>query len=74
MTEGADRPDELHPQLERRLGITDAVVLGLSSMIGAGIFAALAPAASAAGTSLLIGLAGAAVVAYFNAASSARCG
>jgi APA family basic amino acid/polyamine antiporter len=73
MTESANRPDELHPRLERRLGITDAVVLGLGSMIGAGIFAALAPAAAAAGTSLLISLAAAAVVAYFNATSSARC-
>jgi basic amino acid/polyamine antiporter, APA family len=73
MTEGANRPDEFDPRLERRLGITDAVVLGLGSMIGAGIFAALAPAAAAAGTSLLIGLAAAAVVAYFNATSSARC-
>jgi APA family basic amino acid/polyamine antiporter len=59
--------------LERRLGTADAVVMGLGSMIGAGIFAALAPAAAAAGTSLLIGLAAAAVVAYFNATSSARC-
>ena len=73
MTERADRPDELHPRLERRLGITDAVVLGLGSMIGAGIFAVLAPAAAAAGTSLLISLAAAAVVAYFNATSSSRC-
>jgi basic amino acid/polyamine antiporter, APA family len=73
MTESANRPDELHPRLERRLGITDAIVLGLGSMIGAGIFAALAPAAAAAGTSLLISLAAAAVVAYFNATSSARC-
>jgi APA family basic amino acid/polyamine antiporter len=73
MTESANRPEELHPRLERRLGITDAIVLGLGSMIGAGIFAALAPAAAAAGTSLLISLAAAAVVAYFNATSSARC-
>lgn len=42
-------------------------------MIGAGIFAALAPAAAAAGTGLLIGLAAAAVVAYLNATSTARC-
>ncbi|MGX9789403.1 APC family permease [Mycobacterium sp. MMS18-G62] len=41
-------------------------------MIGAGIFAALAPAAAAAGSGLLIGLAVAAVVAYCNAMSSAR--
>ncbi|MFQ6329066.1 APC family permease [Nocardia sp. CWNU-33] len=41
-------------------------------MIGAGIFATLAPAARAAGSGLLLGLAIAAVVAYCNATSSAR--
>ncbi|MFJ8603926.1 APC family permease [Streptomyces shenzhenensis] len=61
-------PDEL----ERRLGVPDAVLIGLGSMIGAGIFAALAPAAHAAGSGLLLGLAAAAVVAYCNATSSAR--
>jgi APA family basic amino acid/polyamine antiporter len=73
MTDGAKRPDEAQPQLERQLGITDAVVMGLGSMIGAGIFAVLAPAAAAAGSSVLIALAAAAVVAYLNATSSARC-
>ncbi len=58
--------------LRRRLGLTDAVVIGMGSMIGAGIFAALAPAAAAAGPALLLGLALAAVVAYCNATSSAR--
>lgn len=58
--------------LRRRLGVFDAVVIGLGSMIGAGVFAALAPAARAAGSGLLIGLAVAAVVAYCNATSSAR--
>ncbi|MFI9573943.1 APC family permease [Microbispora rosea] len=58
--------------LERRLGLADAVTIGLGSMIGAGIFAALAPAARAAGSGLLLGLAAAAVVAYCNATSSAR--
>ncbi|MBE3015744.1 amino acid permease [Microbispora sp. NEAU-D428] len=58
--------------LERRLGLTDAVVIGLGSMIGAGIFAALSPAARAAGSGLLLGLTAAAVVAYCNATSSAR--
>ncbi|CAI7973550.1 Uncharacterized transporter MT2055 [Frankia sp. Hr75.2] len=61
-------PDELR----RRLGVPDAVVIGLGSMIGAGIFVALAPAAHAAGSGLLLGLALAAVVAYCNATSSAR--
>ncbi|MEU0483156.1 APC family permease [Streptosporangium sp. NPDC006013] len=58
--------------LERRLGLADAVVIGLGSMIGAGVFAAFAPAARAAGSGLLLGLALAAVVAYCNATSSAR--
>ncbi|MFH0243622.1 APC family permease [Streptomyces sp. HK10] len=60
------------PGLRRRLGTGDAVVIGLGSMIGAGVFAAFAPAARAAGAGLLLGLALAAVVAYCNATSSAR--
>jgi len=60
------------PGLERRLGTADAVVLGLGSMVGAGVFAAFAPAARAAGSGLLVGLALAAVVAYCNATSSAQ--
>src|SRR4051794_33962825 len=59
-------------QLQRRLGTGDAVVVGLGAMLGAGIFAALSPAAQAAGSALLLGLASAAVVAYCNATSSAR--
>ncbi|MFI1396248.1 APC family permease [Streptomyces sp. NPDC020681] len=59
-------------ELRRSLGLFDAVVIGLGSMIGAGIFAALSPAARAAGSGLLLGLALAAVVAYCNAMSSAR--
>ncbi|KDN20076.1 APC family permease [Amycolatopsis rifamycinica] len=58
--------------LTRRLGLADAVFLGLGSMIGAGVFAAFAPAARAAGAGLLIALVLAAVVAYCNATSSAR--
>ncbi|MCQ4194452.1 APC family permease [Streptomyces parvulus] len=59
-------------ELRRTLGVGDAVVVGLGAMIGAGVFAALAPAAGAAGTGLLTGLAVAAAVAYCNAMSSAR--
>ncbi|MDK0523781.1 APC family permease [Streptomyces sp. ML-6] len=58
--------------LRRRLGVFDAVVIGLGSMIGAGVFVAPAPAAGAAGSGLLIGLGLAAAVAYCNATSSAR--
>ena len=58
--------------LARRLGTGDAVVIGLGSMIGAGVFSAFAPAAQAAGSALLIGLALAAAVAYCNAVASAQ--
>ncbi len=67
MAEARDRPE-----LARRLTTSDAVVIGLGSMIGAGVFAAIGPAAQAAGSGLLIGLAIAALVAYGNATSSAQ--
>ena len=68
MSAGGDAPS----RLARRLGTADAVVIGLGSMIGAGVFAAFAPAARAAGNGLLIGLAIAGLVAYCNATSSAQ--
>jgi APA family basic amino acid/polyamine antiporter len=71
MPEGADGPAE-SSRLARRLGLGDAVVVGLGAMIGAGVFVAIAPAAAAAGNALLLGLVVAALVAYANAASSAQ--
>ncbi|MEV4918529.1 APC family permease [Streptomyces tirandamycinicus] len=61
-------------ELRRSLGVFDAVVIGLGSMVGAGVFVALAPAGAAAGTGplLLLALGLAAVVAYCNATASAR--
>jgi APA family basic amino acid/polyamine antiporter len=60
------------PALARKLDVSDAVVIGLGSMIGAGVFSAFAPAARASGSALLIGLAIAAVIAYCNAVASAQ--
>ena len=60
------------PTLERRLGLGAAIAIGLSSMIGAGLFSAFAPAAQAAGGGLLIGLVLALVVAVCNATSTAQ--
>jgi basic amino acid/polyamine antiporter, APA family len=60
------------PGLVRRLGTFDAVIIGLGSMLGAGVFAAFSPAAAVAGAGLLIGLAVAALVAYCNATASAQ--
>ena len=58
--------------LRRQLGLGDAVVIGAGSMIGAGVFAAWAPAAAAAGTGLIVGLVIAGAVAFCNATSSAQ--
>ena len=41
----ADAGTASQPALARALGLSDAVVIGLGSMIGAGVFAAFAPAA-----------------------------
>ncbi|WP_433687335.1 APC family permease [Micromonospora carbonacea] len=60
-------------RLARRLGVPDAVVIGLGSMLGAGVFVVFAPAAaSAGGVGLLVALALAGFVAFCNATSSAR--
>jgi APA family basic amino acid/polyamine antiporter len=74
MTDGADDSrEETRPlELLRRLGVTDAVLIGLGSMIGTGVFVVFGPAAAAAGSGLLLGLVVAAFVAYANATSSAE--
>jgi len=64
-------PESVPDRLDRRLGLTDAVVVGLGAMLGAGVFAAVGPAAGAAGSWLLAGLLLAGMVAYANATSSA---
>ena len=59
-------------ELRRRLGTADATVIGVGAMVGAGVFSAIGPAAAAAGSWLLLGLAIAALVAYCNAVASAQ--
>ena len=60
------------PVLQRRIGLRDAVLIGLGSMIGAGVFAAPGPAAAAAGAWLPVCVLLAGAVAWCNATSSAR--
>ena len=72
MVAAGSEPAEPRTRLARRLGLGDAVVIGLGSMIGAGVFAAFGPAAQAAGSGLLVGLGLAAAVAFANALSSAE--
>lgn len=58
--------------LERQLTGPGATVIGIGSMIGAGLFASFGPAAAAAGSLLYLSLAIAAVIAFCNASSSAQ--
>jgi APA family basic amino acid/polyamine antiporter len=60
------------PGMIRQLGTVDAAVIGVGSMLGAGVFAVWGAAAAAAGNGLILGLGIAAVVAFCNATSSAR--
>ncbi|NDL58422.1 amino acid permease [Phytoactinopolyspora mesophila] len=59
-------------RLSRRLGTADAVVIGLSAMIGTGVFVVWQPAAEQAGSWLMLGLGIAAVAAFCNATSTAQ--
>lgn len=65
-------PNTVPPQLHRHLGTRQATIVGLSAMIGAGVFYVWAPAAAVAGSGLLIGLVIAAVIASLNALSSTQ--
>ena len=66
--------NETQPEsrLSRRLGLHDAVGIGLGAMLGAGAFAAPGPAAALAGSGLILALVLAGAVAYANATSTAR--
>src|SRR3989338_4861759 len=59
-------------RLARRLHTADAVIIGLGSMVGAGIFAAAGPAADAAGSGLLIGVVIAGGLSYLNETTMAQ--
>lgn len=56
----------------RKIGTVGATAIGVSAMLGAGVFSAFAPAAQAAGSWLLLSLGVALVVAASNAASTAQ--
>jgi APA family basic amino acid/polyamine antiporter len=59
-------------RLIRSLRLSDAVVIGVGSMIGAGVYSVWSPATRSSGFLLLVGLAVAAFVASLNALSTAR--
>ncbi|HEY0866471.1 MAG TPA: APC family permease [Fimbriimonas sp.] len=59
-------------ELRRDLGLFDAVAIGWGAIVGAGLFVVTGVAAAVAGPAFLVGLLVAAVVATFNALSSAQ--
>ncbi|HUI38389.1 MAG TPA: APC family permease, partial [Thermoplasmata archaeon] len=58
--------------LKPQLGTFDAIATGLAAILGAGIFAVIAPAAGFAGPAILLALVIAAFVAFCNALSSTQ--
>lgn len=64
----ADRP----PALTRVVGVPGAVLMGLGSIVGTGVFVSIGVAAGVAGPSVVLATALAALVATFNGLSSAQ--
>jgi APA family basic amino acid/polyamine antiporter len=62
----------ISPQLRRELGILGAVMMGLGSIIGTGVFVSLGIAAGIAGPAVVLAVVLAAFVAIFNGLSSAQ--
>ncbi|MCI0709614.1 MAG: amino acid permease [Chloroflexi bacterium] len=58
--------------LKRELGLAGAVMMGLGSIIGTGVFVSIGIAAGVTGASVVLAIAVAAFVATFNALSSAQ--
>jgi basic amino acid/polyamine antiporter, APA family len=58
--------------LKQELGVFDALMMGLGSILGAGIFVSIGLAAGIAGPAVIVAIVLAAVVATFNALSSAQ--
>ena len=59
-------------QLQRQVGVVGAVVLGLGSIIGTGVFVSVALGAAAAGPAVVLAIVAAAAVATCNGLSSAQ--
>lgn len=63
---------EPQARLVRSLRLSDAIIIGTGSMVGAGVYSVWSGAARSSGSLVLVGLAIAALVAFLNALSTAR--
>lgn len=61
-----------HVPLRREVGLPGAVLLGLGSIVGTGVFVSIGVAAAIAGPAVLLAIGGAALLATLNGLSSAR--
>jgi APA family basic amino acid/polyamine antiporter len=66
------RPTANYPSLKRVVGVLGAVMMGLGSIIGTGVFVSIDLAAAAAGPAVILAIALAAIVATCNGLSSAE--
>ncbi|OKH38915.1 amino acid permease [[Phormidium ambiguum] IAM M-71] len=60
------------PQLQRELGVFGAIMMGLGSIIGTGVFVSIGIAAGIAGPAVILAVAIGAIVAIFNGLNSAQ--
>lgn len=65
-------PSPAHKPLKRQVGVPGAVLLGLGSILGTGIFVSIGLAAAVAGPGVLVGVTIAALIAACNGLSSAQ--
>lgn len=61
-----------HPTLKRELGVFSAMMMGLGSIVGTGVFVSIGIAAGVAGPAVILAIVLAALVAMCNALSSAQ--
>lgn len=67
-----DSPKTPLPLLRRELGVFDATLMGLGSIIGTGVFVSIGIAAGVAGSAVILSVAIAAIVAACNGLNSAQ--
>jgi len=71
-THAASTTDNLAAGLKREVGLWGAVMMGLGSILGTGVFVSIAIATDVAGPAVVLAIAAAAMVAIFNGLSSAQ--
>lgn len=69
---GAEKHPQAGASLKRELGLVAAIMLGMGSILGTGVFVSIGIAVEATGPSVILAIASASLVAIFNGLSSAQ--